>query len=348
MPSKTRTRHAGRLIFGLLFWVSAVFPTFGWAQQWAVKMFQETEHDFGVVARGSRAEHRFVLQNIYKEDVHIAAVRSSCGCTIPEVTVRELKTWQKSEIVAVLNTHAFLGARSATITVTFDKPFYAEVQLSVKAYIRSDVVFTPGEVQFGDVDQGTPAERVLEVVYAGRPDWQITDVRSAFPHVEVELDEVARRVGNVRYRMCVRLKPDAPPGHFTDQLLVVTNDTYRGAIPLTVEGHVRSPISVSPSPLLLVPGSTGSDCSKRLLVRSSKPCRITAIRADADGFAFEYDAQAVKTTHFVTVRWIGTATQHLESLIHVTTENHTTATTTVRVMVEARDTPSPPANPSSP
>ena len=43
------------------------------AQDWAVKMFQTLSHDFGVVARGEKAEFAFVLENLYVEDVHIAA-----------------------------------------------------------------------------------------------------------------------------------------------------------------------------------------------------------------------------------------------------------------------------------
>ena len=44
-------------------------------------MFQATDHDFGTVARGEKAQFRYVLTNPYVEDVHIASVRPSCHCT---------------------------------------------------------------------------------------------------------------------------------------------------------------------------------------------------------------------------------------------------------------------------
>ena len=44
------------------------------AQDWARKMFDKTTHDFGVVARGAKAEYRFVIENIYEEDAHIKSV----------------------------------------------------------------------------------------------------------------------------------------------------------------------------------------------------------------------------------------------------------------------------------
>ena len=79
-----------------------------------------------------------------------------------------LKTYEKGAIVAHFNTDSFLGQRGATLTVTIDQPFYAEVQLHVRGYIRSDVVVEPGSVQFGSIDQGTAAEQTVAVNYAGR------------------------------------------------------------------------------------------------------------------------------------------------------------------------------------
>ncbi len=135
------------VVFGILFCT----PCFG--QEWAQNMFKVREHDFGTVARGAKAEYRFVFDNIYMEDVHIAGVRTSCGCTTPSVENPSLKTYEKGAILAHFNTPTFQGARGATLTVTIDKPFYAEVQLHVKGFIRSDVVVEPGSVQVGSVDR---------------------------------------------------------------------------------------------------------------------------------------------------------------------------------------------------
>lgn len=122
------------------------------AQEWATKMFSTTSHNFGTVAKGSKTEYRFVFRNIYKEPLHVVGVRTSCGCTSPEVTVRDLKTHETGEVVAKFNTRTFLGQHGATLTVTFDKPYYAEVQLRVAGNIRGDVTFEPPFVDLGNVD----------------------------------------------------------------------------------------------------------------------------------------------------------------------------------------------------
>lgn len=334
----TVLRRALLVVLALVVWGGR---TSAQAQEWARKMFKETSHDFGVVARGAKVEHRFEFQNIYKEPIHIAGVRTSCGCTTPEVTVQTLKTWEKGEVVATFNTRSFLGARSATLTVTIDQPYYAEVQLFVSGYIRGDVVFDPGQVNFGEVDQGAGAEQTVNVNYAGRSNWQIVDVLSANRHFEVELNETNRRNGNVSYRMTVRLKPDAPPGYINDQLTIVTNDGYRESIPLAVEGRVRSALTVSPSPLILGILPSGERVEKKLLIRAKTPFRILKITSDVEGFAFDVDADVAKTTHFVPLSFTASKSGTYNATIHIETDlaNGVQADVTASAEVKADEQP---------
>lgn len=273
------------------------------AQEWAKKMFKTTKHDFGTVARGSKQEYGFRFTNIYKEDIHVAGVRSTCGCTTPKVGKKLVKTWEKSEVTTVLNTNSFLGARSATITVVIDKPFYAEVQLTVKSYVRRDVIFTPGVVKFGTVDAAEGTETAINVAYAGRNDWEIVDVRSANEFFEVELDENHRGSGRVNYRMIVRLKPGASEGYIQDQLVIVTDDSKSRSVSLPVEGRVVSPLTVSPASLFLGVLKPGEKAKKRLVVRGNKPFRILSVKCDDVSFEFDEPAGASKTLHFVPIEY---------------------------------------------
>jgi hypothetical protein len=300
-------------------------------------MFSENAHDFGVVARGAKAEYRFEFQNIYEEDVHIATVRSSCGCTSPEVTQRVLKTWEKAEIVAVFNTRSFLGSRNATITVTIDKPYYAEVHLDVTGYIRSDVVFEPGAVNFGEVQQGEGAETHVRVNYAGRSNWEITDVRSANENFEVELKEPERRGGNVSYEMVIKLKPEAPAGYINDQLTVVTNDGYRQSIPLAVEGRVRSLLTISPTPVVLGIVEKGAEVEKKLLVRASTEFHITKVTCDGEDIVFQVDTEASGKVHFVPLTFTAGDAGKIERTIHIETDLPGNASAEVTASGEVKD-----------
>jgi hypothetical protein len=272
------------------------------AEDWANKMFETTTHDYGAVARGAKTEYRFVITNLYEEDVHIAGVRSSCGCTTPRVSHETLKTYEKGAIIASFDTHGHLGQKSATLTVTFDKPFYAEVQLQVEGYIRTDVVFNPGEVDFGTVRPGGTSEKRVEVNYAGRNDWQIKEVKTAHDYLEAEVVETQRENGQVAYELLVKLKDNAPKGYLNEQLFLITNDRKSDRVPIEITGRVAADLTVSPSSLSMGTVQPGQKVSKKLVVRGSAPFKIVGVTCEDKGFEFATD-DSEKPVHLIPVTY---------------------------------------------
>ncbi|MBN1395284.1 MAG: DUF1573 domain-containing protein [Pirellulales bacterium] len=273
-------------LFAVVVWMLSAHAARG--QEWAVKMFGgKTTHDFGVVARGAKVEHRFLVENIYEEEARIQSVASSCGCSTARATRQTLKTWEQAEIVVAMDTRGYLGRKDATITVVFDLPFRAEVQLHVHSFIRGDVVVQPGAVEFGSVVQGTAPRRVLKISYAGRNDWRIERVESANPHIEARAVENNRATGRVEYDLMVRLKEDAPPGYIRDRLILVTNDgNPRSArVPVPVEGVVTSELTVRPSPLLMGIAEAGKPVTRNLVVQGGTAFRILAARSSNKSFS---------------------------------------------------------------
>lgn len=270
------------------------------AQEWAEKMFNKMEHDFGTVARGSDTVYRFEVTNLYKQPMKITGVTSSCGCTTPSVENGTFGTYEKAYIVAKFNTHSHVGRKGATLTVRFAPPYQAEVQVRVHGNIRSDVVFQPGAVQFGSVDQGSAKEQLINVNYAGRSNWQIVDVTNDNDHFEVELEEKSRYGGKVTYGLLVRLKDNLPAGYVKDQITVVTNDGIADTqrIPLIVEGRVVPEISVTPEALVLGEVASGEPITKKLIVRGKKPFKILDVNCGDDCFTFKTDEES-KPLHFV-------------------------------------------------
>jgi len=265
---------------------------------WPKLLFKETSHDFGAVARGAVAEHRFVVENPFVEDVHIKSVRSSCGCTKPTITKPLLKTYETGEIVATLDTRRFLGQKDATIEVEFDRPFPAKFRLSLTSYIRGDVVFEPGEVQFGSVAQGQSVRKRVTVSYAGRPTWTVTKAILDSAALDLEIAETERavdpntKVGKVTYELWVTLKKDAPAGYFKDLVVLQTDDPNQqtARIPLTVEGLVVSSLAVNPAVLMLPAVETGGTISRNLVVRGKTPFRILEVEGPDPRFHFKFPA----------------------------------------------------------
>lgn len=284
------------------FLLVACFGTFPvMAQDWIKEMFTENSHDFGTVPRGAKTEFRFKITNKYEENVHIAHVRSSCGCTIPRIEKSDLKTYEEGAIACEFNTRSFIGAKAAVVTVVFDKPFYGEMQLMVKGNIRSDIVTEPGEIQFGEIQRGTEKLTSVQITYAGKNRWEITDVRSANQNLGVKLEPITSSSGRVEYSMQVRLKDTAPAGDFSDQIVLVTNDENYNLVTVPVRGNIVTPL-VMPVSIELGTVQLGSSVQQRMIIKSNSPFEVTKVECIDKRFSFE-TPEGKKTAHIIPIRF---------------------------------------------
>ncbi|TWU21095.1 hypothetical protein Pla52o_41280 [Novipirellula galeiformis] len=278
------------------------------AQDWADKMFEVKTHDFRTVGRGTKSEFHFELTNKYEEDVHIAAVRSSCGCTTPTLTKETLKTHETGAVVATFNTSSFVGQKSATITVVFDKPFYAETQLKVSGFIRTDITFDPPEVAFGEFAAGDPQEREVVITHSGNSNWRITDVRSHCESLQVRLQPAELAPGVVRYRMRVKMKDSMDEGEIHERLTLISNDRAFPTTEMSISGRVRAAISVSPAAVNLGSNAPDAVIEKRLIVKGDEPFEVKDVLCSDDRFEFEIPVGS-KKVHFIKVRFKGDGTE---------------------------------------
>jgi hypothetical protein len=284
-------------------------------------MFDATSFDFGTVARGAKVEHRFTIENIYEEDIQILAVKSSCGCTTPQINKRLLKTWEKAELVAVVDTRNHTGQKDVVITVAFGGQFPCEVQIPVHVFIRGDIVVQPGSVQFGIVRQGKEAKQDVTINYAGRDNWQIQNVECASPYLATKLTEVSREPGtiaqNINYSLAVTLKADAPPGYFQSQLVLVTNDPNpRSArVPISVEGKIDAALSVS-SQLPMGVATPGQPLTRSIVIKGAIPFHITSVQCKDERFECKPSDEA-KTVHVIPVTFTATDAQNAAGTVKV-------------------------------
>jgi hypothetical protein len=216
-------------------------------------MFDHRSHDFGTVARGTKVEHKFPVQNIYKKEVHIDQLVAPGGYANPFMKRRRLKSWEKSEIVVRMNTRLF-RYKTAEVRVFFDEPYRAEVSLTVRIFVRRDITVSEEAIRFDSVPAGDGAERAVTIRYAGRPDWKILKVEFRNPHLRPTITKVsAQKRGKATYQdyeLRVKLDKEAPVGPIEERLMVVTNDPEDQGprFPVIVEGNVvRSDESQEPS-----------------------------------------------------------------------------------------------------
>lgn len=255
--------------------------------EWAEQMFSKREHDFGVVARGSDAKYRLEITNKYKEDVHISSITTSCGCTAVRPSKETLVSREKAYIEITMDTRKFTHEKNSSVTVVFDKPLYATVRIPIKAYIRTDVVLSPGGAEFGGISRGTDSERKISIAYAGRQNWTIRDVVNKSEHLTARLEETSRGNNRVNYDLYVTVKGSAPLGDLREQITLITDDQGNPQIPVLVEARVESDYTVNPNLVDFGTVSAGARVTKNVVIRGKKPFTVAKIECDTLSMALE-------------------------------------------------------------
>ena len=292
------SRYVAMLLGFVLAGVSGVATSADWSDT----AFPTKTHDFGTVAVAAKTEFRFPVVNQFSTPMHLQSVRASCGCTTPIIETKVIPPGGTGTILARFNTGTFRGKKGATLTVVVTQPFYSEVRLKVDGYIRSDMVFHPGSIEFGKVDQGRTKSFSTRILYAGRNDWQVVDVQSNKTWLQPIIKETLRGGGRVEYDLSVSVREDAPEGYFQDEIVVVTNDHSMPRVPLRVAGQVESALSISPQAIALGSLKPGESVEKRLVIRGREPFTIASI--DCPGWDVRCDPTPIaKSMHIVTARF---------------------------------------------
>ncbi len=264
------------------------------AADWTTAAFPVMSHDFGTVAVGAKTEFRFPVINPFGSTMHIQSVRASCGCTTPTVETPYINPNEQGTIHARFNTDTFKGKKGATLTVVIDQPIHTEVRLKVDGYIRSDIVFSPGSIDFGKISQGKGAKKSTKLYYAGRDSWGIIDVQSNRPWLEPEIKELSRGGGRVNYELSVNVREDAT-GSFVDEVVIITNDKTKPRVPIRVTGQIDSPLAISPSAIALGSLKPGEAVQQKLVLIGAEPFRVTSITVDGWNVEFSPTPEAKRS-----------------------------------------------------
>lgn len=99
--------------------------------------FEETEHDFGEITKGTNVEHLFKFTNTGDAPLVITNASSSCGCTVPTYPKNEtIQPGETGEMLVKFNGSGN-GQVTKTVTVTANTEAGKE-QIKIKAFVKAD------------------------------------------------------------------------------------------------------------------------------------------------------------------------------------------------------------------
>jgi hypothetical protein len=289
------------------------------AATWAEATFDDLSKDFGSVPRGPTLSHPFRLVNNTKGTVAIASVRVSCGCVSASALKSTLQPGEETAVVARMDTNRFTGTKAVTIFVQFNQPQWEEVRLVIQANSRDDVIISPESLALGQAKRGTSPSGTVAVTLLGTQA-QVTGVQAESNYVQTALKETKKENGELSYSLTAKIRADAPVGRwYTDIWLKTSNPSMpKVRVPLTVE--IESALSVSPPSVTLGQIAVGSQVERKVIVRGTKPFRITDVRGAGDDLVVSDGANEKQAIHVLTVTLKGTKAGDLNRTLRVITD----------------------------
>jgi hypothetical protein len=269
------------------------------------------------------------MTNVYAVPLEIIGTRVSCGCVTVKPSKTVLQPKETATLSITMDARRFTGAKTVSIYISVGPQYTSTATLQVTANSRTDVVFNPGQVNFGVAASGDTPTQAIDVEYAGGIDWKITGIAEHSLPLTTKIEELYRQAGpvvQVGYRLHISLKADAPVGTHRWELLLQTNDPGSPSLPVLVEATIQAPLSVAPNPVTLGTLKAGEEVSRRVLVRGSRAFRILSMTMEGDDITVDYPGSAA-LVQVITVKWKPTAAGDLKRDIKIKTDLDNTGTT---------------------
>ena len=106
-------------------------------------VFEKEVYDFGQIAPRTKNNCEFKFTNAGRGPLKIEKIKSSCGCTVPELTKKEYASGESGSIKVAYRTGSHPGSRKRYITVPSNDKARPTVRLTIKARIVAKVDYEP-------------------------------------------------------------------------------------------------------------------------------------------------------------------------------------------------------------
>ena len=194
-----------------------------------------------------------------------------------------LEPRETATIDVSMDAKCFNGPKTVGIRVTVGPEYTSSAELKITANSRSDIVFNPSQVSFGNVNAGDKPDQTVEIEYAGKLDFKISEVVAKDLPLDVSFEEAYRRPGQVGYKVKVVLKSNVSPGLFKEDIYLKTNDPASPMVPLLVEANIQAAVSLSANAFNLNKVKIGDTVTRRVVVRGNKAFKVLSVEGVGDG-----------------------------------------------------------------
>ena len=212
----------------------------------------EPVKDAGVIPKGDKITHDFIIRNEGDAVLEITNVQPACGCTVVEFD-KSIAPGQTGKVHAVLDTTDFGGPIGKGVTVFTNDPDTPQIELTIHARVEPRIAVKPGYARYIVVQKESVQGTIAQTLWApdGTP-FEVTGVESPWPFMKVAYHEAKpeERIPNAegrQWRVDMTLSNDeAKVGALADYVTIHTTHPKQKIVQIPVSGFVRPVMAVTP------------------------------------------------------------------------------------------------------
>lgn len=214
----------------------------------------EPVKEYGEVPKGEKLDWSFVIKNTGDGDLQILAAKPGCGCTVADFD-KVIKPGATGKVTAHIDTTAFAGPISKTVSIETSDPATPEAVLTIHATVKPFVeAFPAGFVRYnmlqGDAETQSitlysDEEDPFEITHIDAPEYvKVVPHKIEDPNSRVQ----AGRANQNQYRLDITVGgPDAKIGPLADKIHIATNSKHQPDYFVSVTGVIRPTFRVEPT-----------------------------------------------------------------------------------------------------
>jgi hypothetical protein len=211
----------------------------------------EPHFDFGQQQNNQTIEHTFVIRNEGDATLDITNVRSSCGCTVGNVSTRSVPPGGTSEITGLYNLRGRRGTQRSVLTVESNDPANPRAALTMGGVALQELAVRPDRVFFGQVNSGETTTREIEVFGLVDKPFEITAMRFDSEHFAARIREPS---APHHYVVDVDVRAPQQAGMIQDILQVHTTHPQFPVLHVAVNAQVAGALTYAPNNISLLAG----------------------------------------------------------------------------------------------
>ena len=226
------------------------------------------EFEFGMLQRGTKMNHDFILKNVSDHPIEIWVGSSSCTCTVASLgggksdpdhkhlgddtkERKRLEPGDETEVTMEWEGTAPNPKFFQTAEIHTDDPQQKSLQLKVSGYVQSLVHIRPDAIQMNSVsvENGALASATIYSVLEEFPEVEETEfmVKDTADFFDIEWVEVTEKISEMQKsarRLIVRAKPGLPIGTVNQRLRLKVDLKGENTIYVPITAKVESELSI--------------------------------------------------------------------------------------------------------